>query len=159
MQLKLKIRSSLVRNLLILISSMIIGAVFNLPFGWGAVLDFVTSMVICILITMVLADAWYKVCKEPWKLCWQYWVGLVLVLLADWAFLWASKTTTIPSMFMLLAVTAIIGSGAGAWFFFKYKPVIEQKEKESLEEYKKALVDKGIADAIATGIIEEAKEG
>ena len=106
MKLQLKIRSSLVRNILILLSSMFIGALFNLPFGWGAVLDFVTSMVICIVITMVLADAWYKICKEKWKLCWQYWIGIILVLLSDWAFLWASKTTTFPRMFMLLAITA-----------------------------------------------------
>lgn len=159
MKFQLKIKSSLIRNILILFSSMLIGALFNLPFGWGAVLDFVTSMVICIVITMGLADAWYKVCKEKWKLCWQYWIGLSLVLLSDWAFLWASKTTTFPMMFTLLAVTAFIGLGAGSWFYFVYKPFIGVKESESLDEYKKMLVEKGIATATAESIVAEAKEG
>lgn len=159
MKLQLKIRSSLVRNILILLSSMFIGALFNLPFGWGAVLDFVTSMVICIVITMVLADAWYKICKEKWKLCWQYWIGIILVLLSDWAFLWASKTTTFPRMFMLLAITVFISLGAGSWFYFVYKPIVETKEDESLDEYKKALIDQGITEATAESIVSKAKEG
>ena len=124
MKLQLKIRSSLVRNILILLSSMFIGALFNLPFGWGAVLDFVTSMV-----------------------------------LSDWAFLWASKTTTFPRMFMLLAITVFIGLGAGSWFYFVYKPIVETKEDESLDEYKKALIDQGITEATAESIVSKAKEG
>ena len=155
---KLKLKSSFVRNMLILISSMIIGAVFNIPFGFGAVLDFVTAMIIYIVITLALGDVWYKVCMEKWKLCWQYWVGVVLILLADWAFLSASKTTTFTMMFIMLAITAVIGLGAGSWFFFRYKPLIEAKKKEALTAYRNSLVEKGLAEATADSIIAEAKE-
>ncbi len=158
MKVQFKIKSSLVRNLIVLVSSMLIGAIFNIPFGWGAVLDFVTSMVICIVITMVLADAWYKVCKERWKLCWQYWIGITLVLVADWVFLCASKTTTVMMASVLLGVTAFIYAAAGSWFYFVFKPIVEKKETESLESYKKALIDKGIAEATAASIIADAKE-
>ena len=158
MKLQLRIKTSLVRNILVLVSSIIIGAIFNLPFGWPVVLDFITSMIICMLITMGLADMWYKVCKERWKLCWQYWVGLALVFASDWCFLFASKTVTLTAMFILLAITTMLGLGAGTWFFFVYKPEIEKRTKNSLEEYRKSLVDKGVPEDIAAAIVREAKE-
>ena len=152
------LKSSLVRNAIVLACSLLIGGLFNLPWGGGAVLDFVTGLVFFAIITLAVGDVWYKVLREKWKLTWQYWIGIVLTLLATWAFLWASKSVTWPSRFIRLGVTAGVGLGSGLWFLFAYKPVVEARNKAFLEEYKAYLQEQGVSAATADAMVRASDE-
>lgn len=153
-----RIRSSLVRNLITMACAMILSTIMMLPFGIGAILDFVSQMIVMMLVAICIGDIWYKAIRERWKLCWQYWIGLVLVLGADWAFLWASKTTAFFFMWIALGLTAVLAGGAGFWFACFYKPEVKKRAEEYVAEFRKSMESLGVAPATADKIIEGAKE-
>ena len=120
------------RSLLVFGSSILIAVLFNLPFGWASVLEFVTQIAIFTVITMVAGDIWYKVIDDKDKIIWQYWVGIVTTLAADFCFLVASKTATFADMWLWLSITAFVSLLAGLWWGFVYAKAIDLDEQENL---------------------------
>lgn len=123
---------SFLRSLLVFGSSIVVAVLFNLPFGWASVLEFVTQIAIFTVITMMLGDLWYKMIDDKDKLVRQYWVGVLLTLGADFCFLYASKTTTFEQMWLWLAITAAVALGAGLWWGFVYAHAIDLMYQEKL---------------------------
>lgn len=120
------------RSLLVFGSSILVAVLFNIPFGWASVLEFVTQIAIFTVITMVAGDIWYKVIDDQDKIIWQYWVGVFVTLLADFCFLFASKTETFADMWLWLSVTAFVGLTAGLWWGFVYAKAIDLDEQEMI---------------------------
>ena len=144
--------------LLVVIGSVALGTLMALPWGIGSALDFVSKAIFLALIMVMAADSAFKIRYEKWKLMWQYWIGLILILVADWCFLWASKTTEWLWMGLALGLAALFGiSGAGV-LFIPYKKKVEEKKAADLEEYRKALVAKGVDADTAKEIADAAKE-
>lgn len=146
-------KTSFVRNLLVLVSSLIIGAVFNLPFGWGAVLDFVSQMMVFTVITIMVGDVVYKLMFDRDAVIWQYWVGVSFILGADFCFLGASKSVTFKAMWLWLACMFVVAIAAGLWWAIVYKtamtplPVKDEEMKDTEDNYP--------YDAATTGEIAE----
>jgi hypothetical protein len=130
------------RSLLVFGSSILIAVLFNLPFGWASVLEFVTQIAIFTVITMVAGDIWYKVIDDKEKLIWQYWVGVAVTLAADFCFLVASKTATFADMWLWLSITAFVSLLSGLWWGFVYAKAIDLDEQDTiLDELTKPNVE------------------
>ena len=150
--------TSFLTYLLVVVCSVVLGTLMALPWGIGPALDFVSKAIFLAVIMVVAADVAFKVRFEKWKLIWQYWIGLVLVLGADWCFLWASMTTTWGMMGLALGLTALLGFIAGGVFWLVYKKKIDEKKAAYLAEYEKALVDQGVDAETAAVVASSAKE-
>lgn len=144
--------------LLVVVGSVALGTLMALPWGIGSALDFVSKALFLAVIMVVAADAAFKLRYERWKLLWQYWVGAVLILGADWCFLWASKTTEWLWMGLALGLAGLLGISAGVVLFIPYRKMVEEKKASYLEEYRKALIAKGVEAGTAAEITEAAKE-
>lgn len=156
---KRKLRmTSFLTNLLVVVGSVALGTLMALPWGIESALDFVSKAFFLAIIMVMAADAAFKIRYEKWKLLWQYWVGLVLALGADWCFLWASKTTTWGMMALALGCVALLGIGSAVCFMVGYKPAVEKRKEEYIAEYQKALEDKGVDKATAESVAQAAKE-
>ncbi|AEV28933.1 hypothetical protein SpiGrapes_1113 [Sphaerochaeta pleomorpha str. Grapes] len=123
---------SFVRNLLVFGSSVLAGMLFNIPFGWQSMLDFMTQIMIFTVITIVAGDIWYKVVEDRDKIIWQYWIGIAATLGADFCFLTASKTTSFGSMWIWLCITTFVGLLAGLWWAFVYAKAIDTDTQEEI---------------------------
>ena len=123
---------SFLRSLLVFGSSILVAVLFNLPFGWASVLEFVTQIAIFTVITMMAGDLWYKLIDDRSKIIWQYWAGVVATLGADFCFLVASKTTTFPDMWLWLSITATVSLMAGLWWGFVYANAIDANAQEKV---------------------------
>lgn len=123
---------SFLRSILVFGSSIVVAVLFNLPFGWASVLEFVTQIAIFTVITMMAGDLWYKLIDDRSKIIWQYWAGVVATLGADFCFLVASKTTTFPDMWLWLSITATVALIAGLWWGFVYANAIDANAQEKL---------------------------
>jgi hypothetical protein len=123
---------SFLRSLLVFGSSIVVAVLFNLPFGWASVLEFVTQIAIFTVITMAAGDLWYKLIDDRDKIIWQYWAGVVATLGADFCFLYASRTTTFPDMWLWLSITATVSLFAGLWWGFVYAKAINIDEQDKL---------------------------
>ena len=150
--------TSFLTYLLVVIGSVVLGTLMALPWGIGPALDFISKAIFLAVIMVLAADAAFKIRYERWKLLWQYWAGLALVLGADWCFLWASMTTTWGMMALALGCVALLGIGAGAWFLAWYGPKVAAKKEAYLAEYEQALVEKGVDAETAADIAKNAKE-
>ena len=144
--------------LLVVIGSVALGTLMALPWGIGSALDFVSKAIFLALIMVMAADSAFKIRYEKWKLMWQYWIGLILILVADWCFLWASKTTEWLWMGLALGLAALFGISGAVVLFIPYKKKVEEKKAAYLEEYRKALVAKGVDADTAKEIADAAKE-
>lgn len=150
--------TSFLTYLLVVIGSVALGTLMALPWGIGPALDFVSKALVLAVIMCGAADAAFKIRFEKWKLMWQYWIGIVLVIGADWCFLWASMTTTWGMMGIALGVTAGLGIGAGAWFWLAYKKKVDERKAAYIAEYEQALISKGVDAGTAAEVAAAAKE-
>lgn len=150
--------TSFLTYLLVVIGSVVLGTLMALPWGIGSALDFVSKAIFLAVIMVMAADIAFKARYEKWKLIWQYWIGLALVLGADWCFFWASMTTTWGMMGLALGCVALLGVGAGTWFWLVYNKKIAAKKAAYIAEYEQALVDKGVDAETAAQVAASAKE-
>jgi len=101
----------------------------------------------------MLEDLWYKMLNKRDLLTWEYFVGLVIVLLSIITFLWASESVTNGEMFVRLGLTAFLCTLGYFWFSIYWKRSIsdiEKAEKETWERAKKKIkkADKDKAEKI-----------
>ena len=150
--------TSFLTYLLVVIGSVVLGTLMALPWGIGSALDFISKAIFLAVIMAMAADAAFKIRFEKWKLLWQYWVGLALILGADWCFFWASMTTTWGMMALALGFVALFGASAAVIFWVVYRKKVQEKENAYLAEYEKALVDKGVDATTAAEVATAAKE-
>lgn len=149
--------SSLLRNVIVMFTGVLIGILFSLPFGIDEVIEFVTSTIIVMVITQLSGDMWFKITREPEKLCWQYWVGSAGILAADWLFMWASKSTTFNSMFLRIGICVAVAIATIVFFELFYKKKMCKKFAESKEALKKLWRDNGLSDEIIEKTLQEMK--
>jgi len=149
--------SSLLRNVIVLMTSVLICVLFALPFGIDAVIQFVTDAVIIIVISQVCGDFWFKLTREPERLCWQYWVGVVGVLGSDWLFMWASKSITFNAMFLRLGFCVAAILVTVLWFELVYGKLERAQLNAGLQEFKKMLAEKGVPEAVIDDVTKEIK--
>lgn len=150
--------TSFLTYLLVVAGSVVLGTLMALPWGIGPALDFVSKAIFLGVVMVVAADIAFKARYEKWKLIWQYWIGIVLVLGADWCFFWASMTTEWWMMGLALGFVALLGVAAGTWFWLVYRKKIDEKRQAYLAEYEKALVEKGVDAGTAAEVAASAKE-
>ena len=156
---KKKLRmTSFLTYLLVVTGSVVLGTLMALPWGIGPALDFISKAVFLAVIMVMAADVAFKARYEKWKLLWQYWIGLALILGADWCFFWASMTTAWGMMALALGFVALLAVGATVVFWVVYRKKVAEKKEAYLAEYEKALVDKGVNAETAAEIAASAKE-
>jgi hypothetical protein len=77
---------------------------------------------------MAVADVAWKLTRQKDEVVWQYWAGIAGVLVTDFLFLVASRTTTFSAMWLWLSITAVMGLITGCWWAFVYPRVLEAGE-------------------------------
>jgi len=147
--------SSLLRNVIVLATGVLIAIGFALPFGIDAVIEFVTDAVIIIVITQVCGDFWFKLTREPEKLCWQYWVGVVGILGSDWLFMWASKSVVFKAMFLRIGFCVAAILATVLWFELVYDKIEKELQKAGIDELKKMWAENGVPEEVINKTLEE----
>lgn len=113
-------------NALGMVLAIIVAFVFALPFGIGYAIDWVTDLILYTVIIEVALDFVGKLKAGGKRFCWEYFVGIVLALLTDWAFMaTAHQTETIPFA-EWSAVTVAGFVGTCIWF----KILVSKKYKK-----------------------------
>ena len=109
--------SPAVANLLGIILALIVGLVFSLPWGIGYAIDWVTNLALYSVIIEVAIDFVGKLKEKDYpRLCWEYFVGIAMILGAVWSMMATAHTTENRPFFIWLAVTVFIGVAAAIWF-------------------------------------------
>lgn len=97
---------SFAQNLLGAILGIIVAFLISLPWGVGYAIDWITNLVLLTVVIQVGNDFVLKLKEHRELICWQYIVGLVLIILSDWAFMaTAHQSENIP-FFIWGAITA-----------------------------------------------------
>ena len=65
--------------------------------------------------------------KDHPKLCWQYFVGIVMILGAVWSMMATAHTVEVTPFFIWGAVTVFIAIGASIWFHLAVKSAYEKR--------------------------------
>lgn len=134
-KIKFERMSPAVANLLGIILALVVGLVFSLPWGIGYAIDWVTNLALYSVIIEVAIDFVTKLKeKDHPKLCWQYFVGVVLILGAVWTMMFTAHTTENRPFFKWLAVTVLIGVAAAIWFNKAVKPAYEKRLSAPITE-------------------------
>lgn len=127
-KIKFESMSTAFANFLGIVLAIIVGFIFSLPWGIGYAIDWVTNLALYSVIIEVAIDFVSKLReKEHPRLCWEYFVGVVLILGAVWSMMATAHTTENTPFFIWLAVTAFIGTGAAVWFHLAVKKAYEKK--------------------------------
>lgn len=148
-------KSSLLRNTIVLLTSVGIMILFALPYGIDAVIDYITKAIITIVITQVCGDFWFKIMVEPVKLCWQYWVGVAGVLASDWLFMWASMSVTFNAMFLRCGICLACVLATILWFELVYEKKANELQTVCIAEAKKLMASKGMPEEVINEITKE----
>ena len=120
--------SPAVANLLGIVLAIMVGFVFSLPWGIGYAIDWVTNLALYSVIIEVAIDFVSKLReKEHKRLCWEYFVGIGLILGGVWSMMATAHTVEIMPFFKWLAFTVLIGVGAAVWFHLAVKKAYEKK--------------------------------
>ena len=106
-----------VANLLGIVLALVVGLIFSLPWGIGYAIDWVTNLALYSVIIEVAIDFVTKLKenKHP-RLCWEYFVGVAMILGAVWSMMATAHTTENKPFFIWLAVTVFIGVASAIWF-------------------------------------------
>lgn len=99
-----------------MVLSIIIAFCFAVPFGIGYAIDWVTDLILYTVIIEVSLDFVGKLREEKSRLCWEYFVGIAIVLASDWCFMAGAHQTETKPWAIWLGVTAFLGVCAGVWF-------------------------------------------
>jgi len=114
-------------NALGMVLSIIVAFGFSIPFGIGYAIDWVTDLILYTVIIEVALDFVGKLKEGGKRLCWEYFVGIVVVLLADWSFMAAAhQTETIPFA-KWCAILAVLAIGASVWFCIMVKKAYSKR--------------------------------
>lgn len=100
--------------------------------GWNgidAVLDTVTIAILIAGFVLIINDIASKLDDQRYKLCWQYWCLVALVLATDIAFACAWRSTTFAQMSILLGLTLAFGIGAVIDYMLSYKSAVRRKKE------------------------------
>lgn len=108
-------------NLLGAFLSVIVAFVFAFPFGIGYAIDWVTDLILYTVIIEVALDFVTKLHEGGKKFCWEYFVGIVLVLLTDWSFMAAAHQTENLLFGRWCAIVAVGIIGSAVWFCIPVK--------------------------------------
>ena len=74
-----------VANLLGIVLALVVGLIFSLPWGIGYAIDWVTNLALYSVIIEVAIDFVTKLKeKDHPRLCWEYFVGVAMILGAVW---------------------------------------------------------------------------
>ena len=120
--------SPAVANLLGIILALIVGLVFSLPWGIGYAIDWVTNLALYSVIIEVAIDFVGKLKeKDHPRLCWEYFVGIAMILGAVWSMMATAHTTENGPFFKWLAATVLISVAAAIWFHMAVKPAYEKR--------------------------------
>ena len=116
-KIKFERMSPAVANLLGIILALVVGLMFSLPWGIGYAIDWVTNLALYSVIIEVAIDFVTKLKeKDHPKLCWEYFVGVALILGADWSMMATSHTTENKPFFKWIAFTVLMSIAAAIWF-------------------------------------------
>jgi hypothetical protein len=107
---------SFVQNLLGAVLGIIVAFLLSLPWGVGYAIDWVTNLVLLTVVIQVGNDFVLKLKSAKHLICWQYVVGLVAIILSDWAFMATSHQTENTPFFIWLAITAAATTITAIWW-------------------------------------------
>lgn len=117
-----------VANLLGIVLALVVGLIFSLPWGIGYAIDWVTNLALYSVIIEVAIDFVTKLKeKDHPRLCWEYFVGVAMILGAVWTMMATAHTTENMPFFKWLAFTVLIGVGAAVWFHLSVKKAYEKR--------------------------------
>ena len=134
-KIKFEKMSPAVANLLGIILALVVGLVFSLPWGIGYAIDWVTNLALYSVIIEVAIDFVTKLKeKDHPKLCWQYFVGIVMILGAVWSMMATAHTVEVTPFFIWGAVTVFIAIGASIWFHLAVKSAYEKRLSAPIAE-------------------------
>ena len=134
-KIKFERMSPAVANLLGIILALVVGLVFSLPWGIGYAIDWVTNLALYSVIIEVAIDFVTKLKeKDHPKLCWQYFVGIVMILGAVWSMMATAHTVEVTPFFIWGAVTVFIAIGASIWFHLAVKSAYEKRLSAPIAE-------------------------
>ena len=103
-------------NAIGMVLAIIIAFCFAIPFGIGYAIDWVSDLILYTVIIEVSLDLVGKFREQKSRVCWQYFVGIGLILLADWSFMAAAHEVETKPWAIWLSITAGLGMAAGYWF-------------------------------------------
>ena len=113
----------------------IVAFLCTLPWGVGYAIDWVTNLILYTVIIECSLDLVIKLKNQKELLCWQYYVGLVAILLSNWSFMATAKQTENKPFFIWLSITAALTAVTGIWWNKAVKGAYEKK-KEIITEVK-----------------------
>lgn len=103
-------------NAIGMILSIIIAFCFAVPFGIGYAIDWVSDLILYTVIIEVSLDFVGKLREGKTRLCWEYFVGIAIVLASDWCFMACAHETETKPWAIWLSITVALGVTAGVWF-------------------------------------------
>lgn len=123
---------SFVQNLLGAVLGIIVAFLLSLPWGVGYAVDWVTNLILLTVVIQVGNDFVLKLKQkytegQPNLICWQYIVGLVLIILSDWSFMAFAHQTENNPFFIWGAITALTITATAIWWNLVVKKAYEKR--------------------------------
>lgn len=118
---------SFVQNLLGAVLGIVVAFLLSLPWGVGYAIDWVTNLAIITAVLQVGNDFVRKLKEHRELICWQYIVGLVCIILSDWAFIAFSHQTENNPFFIWGAITALAITLTAVWWNLVVKKAYEKR--------------------------------
>lgn len=107
---------SFAQNLLGAILGIVVAFLISLPWGVGYAIDWITNLVLLTVVIQVGNDFVLKLKEHRELICWQYVAGLILIILADWAFMATAHQTENNPFFIWGAITATLIALTAVWW-------------------------------------------
>lgn len=118
---------SFAQNLLGAVLGIVVAFLISLPWGVGYAIDWITNLVLLTVVIQVGNDFVIKLKEHRELICWQYIVGLVLIILADWAFMATAHQTENNPFFIWGAITATATALTAVWWNLVVKKAYAEK--------------------------------
>lgn len=124
---------SFAQNLLGATLGIIVAFLISLPWGVGYAIDWITNLILLTVVIQVGNDFVLKLKEHRELICWQYIVGLVLIILSDWSFMATAHQTENRPFFIWGAVTATAIVLTSVWWNLIVKKAYESKKAAPAE--------------------------